>query len=302
MKKSRNVTIGLVQMRCNAPTKKENLERALKGIREAAKKGANMVVLPELFLGQYFCQVPADEHAFDHAEPIPGPTTKALSAIAKELKIVLVGGSIYEKGSDGKYYNTSPVFESDGKLLGTYRKTHIPQDPGYYEQNYFEAAKNPVTVIETSLGNIAPLICFDQWSSEAARIAALLGAEILAYPTAIGNVSTIDQWEGPWQEGWEIAQRGHSAVNQVIVASVNRVGKEGDTTFWGGSFITGTLGQLKAHAAGDGEEIVIASVDLDLVARAQDSWGILRNRRPDLYGKLIEMPAKKSKKPKKSSR
>lgn len=281
------ITLGLVQMRCADADAQVNVARALQGIRGAAARGADVIALPELFSSPYFCRRTHDPSAHQYAESIPGPTTERLAAIAADLRVVLIGGSLYERAADGKHYNTCPVFESDGRLLGTYRKTHIPQDPGYFERDYFSAGQNPITVFTTSRGKIAPLICFDQWSPEAARIATLHGAELLVYPTAIGNVAGIAQWEGSWQEGWEIVQRGHSAANQVFVAAVNRVGTEGDTTFWGGSFVAGPLGQVRAHAGAD-EEILIIDCDLAITARAQDDWGILRHRRHDLYGPLVE--------------
>jgi predicted amidohydrolase len=283
----RPLTLGLVQMRCDA-TPPQNLETALRGIADAARAGADLVVLPELFLGPYFCQRPDDRTAFDRAEPVPGPTTEALSAAARAHRVVLVGGSVYEKAPDGKYFNTALLFAADGGLLGTYRKTHVPEDPLYHEQHYFALGDTGVRVFATSLGQIAPLICYDQWYPEAARLATLQGAELLVYPTAIGTIdeSVEHNLTGDWERMWRSAQVGHAAVNNVYVAAVNRVGQEGAITFWGGSFVAGPDGAVLAQG-GAGEEIVLAKCDLARVAALQEAWRFLPNRRPEMYGDLV---------------
>ena len=286
-------------MRCNA-SRDENLKRALLKISEAAAKGAQIVSLPELFLNPYFCQKKDDKGAFAMAEGIPGPTTQVLSEVARRLKITLVGGSIFEKGSNGKFYNTTPVFGPDGAELGTYRKTHIPEDLRFHEQHYFSPGDTGIRVFDTPLGKIAPLICFDQWFPEAARIAALQGAEILFYPTAIGNfadekpeeglsaeASQSEAKEGSWQDAWETVQRGHAIANNVFVAAVNRVGREDDLEFFGGSFICDAFGKVLARA-GHEEEILLAECDLSMNPGVREGWGFFRNRRPEMYKAVTE--------------
>jgi predicted amidohydrolase len=287
MTTGRTVTVALVQIRCDG-SPQENLARALGKVSEAARAGANLVVLPELFLGPYFCQRPDDRTAFECAEQVPGPTTHALSAAARENRVVLVGGSVFEKDRE-KHFNTSVVFDPDGRLLGTYRKTHIPEDILYHEQHYFSPGDTGVVVFETAVGRVAPLICYDQWYPEAARIATLKGAEILVYPTAIGLIDEAveDNITGDWEQMWRSAQVGHAAANNVFVAAVNRVGREGAITFWGGSFVAGPAGEVLARA-GSGEEVLLASCDLAKVAALQAAWRFLPNRRPDAYAALVE--------------
>jgi predicted amidohydrolase len=282
------VTIALVQMRCDG-TPPENLARALQRITDAAQTGANLVVLPELFLGPYFCQRKDDPSARDHAEAVPGPTTQALSRAARQHGIVLVGGSVYEKTPDGRFFNTTAVFHPDGSVAGTYRKTHIPEDILYHEQHYFDPGDTGVRVIDTAAGRVAPLICYDQWYPEAARIATLQGAEILVYPTAIGLIDQAveENITGDWEQMWRNAQVGHAAVNNVFVATVNRVGREGAITFWGGSFVAGPDGALLARGGAE-EQTVLASCDLGRVSALQTAWRFLPNRRPEMYGKLVQ--------------
>jgi N-carbamoylputrescine amidase len=287
MTTARKITVALVQMRCDGAAA-DNLERALRGVAEAARAGAGLVVLPELFLGPYFCQRPDDASAFDRAEPVPGPTTERLAAAARDHRVVLVGGSIFEKAADGRYFNTAPVFEPDGALAGLYRKTHIPEDILYHEQHYFAPGDTGVRVLATRAGQVAPLICYDQWYPEAARLATLAGAELLVYPTAIGIIDTAveENITGDWEQMWRSAQVGHAAVNNVFVAAVNRVGREGAITFWGGSFVCGPDGVVLARG-GVGEEIVLAECRLDRVAALQSAWRFLANRRPEVYGALV---------------
>ncbi|MEK7218941.1 MAG: nitrilase-related carbon-nitrogen hydrolase [Patescibacteria group bacterium] len=281
------VTIGLVQMRPEESAE-ASLKKAAAMVKEAASKGAQIVALPELFLGPYFCQRPDDRSAFARAEEIPGPATEALSRLAKECSVVLVGGSLFEK-SGSTYYNTCPVFEADGTLLGAYRKTHIPEDILYHEQHYFEKGDTGIQVYETSRGKIAPLVCFDQWFPEAARIAALQGAQILVYPTAIGVIDgdVEENVTGDWGQMWRNAQLGHAAANNVYVAALNRAGKEGHIAFWGGSFVAAPSSAVIAQG-GKGEEIVMASCDLSRVEALQKAWRFLPNRRPDAYHRLTE--------------
>ncbi len=287
MATQRNVTLGLIQMQPDADTS-SSLEKAKRLVRAAAAKGANVVVLPELFLSPYFCQRPDDDRAFETTEPIPGPTTDALSGLAKECKVVLVGGSIFEK-ADGKFFNTCPVFESDGTMIGTYRKTHIPEDILYHEQHYFAPGDTGIKVFETSVGKIAPLICYDQWYPEAARMATLQGAELLIYPTAIGIVDEVVEHNitGDWQQRWHNAMLGHAAANCVFVAAVNRCGREENIDFWGGSFIADPSSAVVAKG-GDQEEVVMAECDFSRVKPLQESWRFLENRRPDQYIPLTQ--------------
>lgn len=285
----RMLKLALVQMRCDG-ARDDNFRRAVAHVADAARAGAKLVVLPELFQGPYFCQRKDDKSAFDLAEPIPdGPTVAALSAVAREHRVVLVGGSIFEKASDGRYFNTSCVFEADGKLLGYYRKMHIPEDNLYHEQHYFANGDTGARVFATSVGKVAPLICYDQWFPEAARAATLFGAEIIVYPTAIGLIDEqVEQnITGDWEQMWRNAQVGHAAVNNVFVAAVNRVGREGAITFWGGSFLAGPDGSVMARG-GPGEQLVFADCDLTRVAALQAAWRFLANRRPEVYDRLVK--------------
>lgn len=280
------VTLGLIQMTCG-DSAQVNLKKAVAHIATAAKKGAQIVCLQELFTAPYFCQQPRPSGALGYAESIPGNTTKTLSAAAKEHHIVLVAGSVFEKGDDGKFYNTAVIIDADGSVLVKYRKMHIPHDPRYYEQNYFEPGNLGYPIAETKYGKIAVLICYDQWFPEAARMMALNGAEIIFYPTAIGRFTDEEGWEGDWQKAWEDVQRGHAIANNVYVAPVNRVGVEGKLAFWGGSFVSDPFGKVIAHAAAK-EEILLAKVDLSRVHRIREEWGFFRNRRPDSYDRLTK--------------
>ncbi len=284
----RNVKVGLVQMGMSSDAA-ENMATALKLTDEAVKKGAQIVALPELFLSPYFCQRPDDKAAFNTAEAVPGPTTEKLAEVARKHKIVLVGGSVFEKAKDGKFYNTSAVFGPDGKLIGTYRKTHIPEDILYHEQQYFAPGDTGVRVFETPFGKIAVLICYDQWFPEAARLATLQGAEIIFYPTAIGIIdSNVEEnITGDWEGMWRAAQLGHAAVNNVFVATPNRIGREGAITFWGGSFIGDPSGAVVAKA-GNKEGVIVAECNLARVKPLQDAWRFLHNRRPEMYQDLTK--------------
>ena len=237
---------------------------------------------PELFATRYF---PQDKESIVDPEKIPGPTSEFLSKAAEKNKIVLVGGSIFENAGK-KNYNTSLVFDERGKMLGKYRKVHIPEDESFYEQDYFGSGKNYGT-FATIHGKIGTLICFDQWYAEPARINKLLGAEMLFYPTAIGTVSGIEQTEGNWQKAWEAVQRGHAIANSMIVSAVNRTGREGNMKFWGGSFVYDQFGTLLARG-GSKEEVLVVECDLSLSKKVEDGWGFLRNRKPQTYTKIVE--------------
>jgi predicted amidohydrolase len=288
MATARTLTIGLVQMRCDGSAQ-ENLDKAVRYIARAGRHGARLVVLPELFLGPYFCQRKDDRTAFGLAQTIPGPATKVLARAARDAAVVLVGGSLFEKAEGGRYFNTATVFDEGGRLLGTYRKTHIPEDILYHEQHYFAPGDTGVKVFDTAIGKVAPLVCYDQWYPEAARLAALQGAEVIVYPTAIGTIDEKVEKNvtGDWEQMWRAAQVGHAAVNNVFVAAVNRVGREGDITFWGGSFVADPSGAVLGKA-GAGEELLLAPCELTRVAALQQAWRFLPNRRPDVYAALTQ--------------
>lgn len=280
----RQLTLGLIQMAMEK-SKEKNLDKAAHMIAKASKQGAKIISLPELFTTLYFPQE-RNFKAEKIAEKIPGPTSKALSRLAEKHKIILIGGSIYEKANN-KFYNTIVTFDEAGRLIGKYRKIHIPQDPFFYEQDYFEKGNLGYRVINSRCAKIGTMICYDQWYPEAARINALKGAEILVYPTAIGRVKGLKESEGNWQKAWESVQAGHAIANGVIVMSVNRVGKEKRMSFWGGSFVINQFGKFLAKGS-DKEEVLIAACDLSLGKKVKEEWGFLRNRRPDTYHKLLK--------------
>lgn len=278
------VTLGLIQMSMS-DNKEENLSLSLKMIEAASRKGAQIVCLPELFATRYFPQ----EQRSSHAEPerIPGPTSEFLSRAARKNNIVLVGGSVFEKSDGGKKYNTSLVFDQKGRILGKYRKVHIPEDESFYEQRYFSSGDS-FKVFKTPLAKIGVLICFDQWYPEPARIERLLGADILFYPTAIGTVRGIRQSEGNWKDAWESVQRGHAISNNMIVAAVNRVGTEKEMQFWGGSFVYDQFGKLLARGYSNRDQVLVVECDLSLGKDVEEGWGFLRNRHPKTYSRLTE--------------
>jgi N-carbamoylputrescine amidase len=285
--------VGVVQTRPTTdPT--ETLAAALDGIRDAAGRGAGVVCLPELFLGPYFCQR-EDAALFDLAEPIPGPTTEALAAVALDTGVVIVG-SIFERRAAGVYHNTAVVLDADGRLVGTYRKMHIPDDPLYYEKFYFTPGDLGFKVHETSAGKAGVLVCWDQWFPEGARLTALQGAEILFYPTAIGWLpSESREMNLAQHQAWETIQRAHAIANGVYVAAVNRVGKEGELTFWGQSFVADPFGRIIAKASSDQEEILLVPIDRAKIEETRQNWPFLRDRRVDAYGglgsRLLDLPA-----------
>ena len=278
----RNVKVGLVQMSCTADVD-YNVEKAIAKTREAAAQGAQIVCLQELFKSLYFCDV--EDHAnFNLGEAIPGPTTDLLGALAKELGIVIIA-SLFEKRAPGLYHNTTAVLDADGSYLGKYRKMHIPDDPGYYEKFYFTPGDLGYKVFQTKFGKLGVLICWDQWYPEAARITSLMGAEILFYPTAIGW-DTNEQDPDINQEqynAWQTIQRSHSVANGVYVVSVNRVGREADQQFWGGSFVSNPFGSLMYLASHDQEEVKVIELDLDKTEYYRTTWPYLRDRRIDSY-------------------
>jgi N-carbamoylputrescine amidase len=279
--------IALVQMRC-AVDREENLAAALEKIRQAARQGAQIVCLPELFLSPYFCQ--REDHSFfELAEPVPGPTTDALGQVARELGVVVIA-SLFERRAAGLYHNTAAVIDADGRCLGKYRKMHIPDDPLYYEKFYFTPGDLGFRTFETRHGRLGVLVCWDQWYPEAARLTALSGADVLFYPTAIGWHPAEKSQYGPTQhESWELIQRSHAVANGCYVAAVNRVGHEGDDPaggieFWGQSFLADPSGRVLSRASADQEEVVVAPVDWSQVEAARTHWPFLRDRRIDAYG------------------
>ena len=282
---SNSVILGLVQMSMVKEPQK-NLSKALSNIKKAAKKGAQIVCLSELFTTLYFPQKEKSD-VFNLAEKIPGTTSGALSTAAKENDVILIGGSIFEKDGN-KFYNTSMVFDENGKMLGKYRKIHIPYDTGFYEQKYFQQGNLGYKVFDTKYCKIGAMICYDQWYPEAARINSLMGADIVFYPTAIGTMQGVKQTEGSWQEAWENVQRGHAIANGVMVSAVNRVGREGNTTFWGGSFVIDQFGKTLVRGS-DKDEILIVKCNLELGKEVKEGWRFFYNRRPNTYKKVLEM-------------
>ncbi len=279
-----NVRVALVQMSCGVE-KQPNVDKAVARIAEAAGRGANIVCLQELFHNQYPCQT--EDHArFAEAEPIPGPTSDALAAAAKQHGVVIVG-SLFEKRAAGLYHNTAVVYDTDGSTAGVYRKMHIPDDPLFYEKFYFTPGDLGFRSFQTKFGRIGVCVCWDQWYPEAARLTAMTGAEMLFYPTAIGWLPQEKEEFGPSQHAaWETMMRSHAIANGVFVAAPNRVGHEGALQFWGGSFISDPNGNLLAKAGHEGEEILMTQVDLGLVDVVRTHWPFLRDRRIDAYGDL----------------
>ena len=291
MADARRFKVGLIQMACT-PSPEENLRRAVARIGEAASAGARVICLPELFRAQYFCQ--REDHAsFDLAEPIPGPTTEALSGLANKLAVVLIAAA-FERRAPGLYHNSAAIIDSSGEIAGLYRKMHIPDDPAYYEKFYFTPGDLGFRAFDTSAGRIGTLICWDQWYPEGARLTALQGANILFYPSAIGwHPDEKEQHGAAQRDGWSTIQRAHAIANGVYVAAVNRVGLERPPEvagkgieFWGSSFICDPFGAVIAAAAPDREEIICAEVDLARVEETRQHWPFLRDRRIDAYAGL----------------
>jgi N-carbamoylputrescine amidase len=282
-------SIGLVQMSCS-PDSEENLDKAAARVVEAADRGANVVCLPELFRSQYFCRE-EDPRLFDLAEPIPGPSTDRLSQVAREKKVVIVA-SVFEKRAQGLYHNTAAMIDADGTLLGIYRKMHIPDDPLYFEKFYFTPGDTGFRNFDTKAGRIATLVCWDQWYPEGARIAAMGGASVLFYPTAIGwHPYEKAEFGDAQYDAWRTIQRAHAIANGVYVAAVNRTGFEGEgdrgLEFWGGSFIADPFGRVVAQASHDKEEILLADVDPKVIDDTRRNWPFLRDRRIDAYAPIL---------------
>lgn len=274
-------TIGLVQMTCGQDPQ-ANLKKALGRCEEAAKKGAQIVCLQELFRSQYFCQT-EDIQLFKLAESIPGPSTESLAKVARKHGIVIVA-SLFEKRTAGIYHNTAVIIDADGKLAGKYRKMHIPDDPLYYEKFYFTPGDLGFQTHATKFGNVGALVCWDQWFPEAARLTALGGAQFLFYPTAIGWLPDEEEEMNRAQHSaWETIQRAHAIANGVYVVVVNRVGREGKLTFWGQSFVADPFGRIIAKASADNEELLIVDCDISKIEETRQNWPFLRDRRIDAY-------------------
>ena len=282
------VKLGLVQMSC-IPEKDENLQKAISRVKEAAAKGAQIICLQELFTSLYFCD--EENYAnFKLAEAVPGPSTEALSRVARDSGVVLIA-SLFEKRTKGIYHNTTAVIDADGTYLGKYRKMHIPDDPSYYEKFYFTPGDLGYKVFRTKFANIGVLICWDQWYPEAARITSLMGADILFYPTAIGWAASQDEATNNEQyNAWQTIQRSHAVANGVHVVSVNRVGLEqnGAMKFWGGSFVCNPFGTVLVQASRDGEETIVHEIDTEKTDSYRIHWPFLRDRRIDSYQPITE--------------
>jgi len=278
------LALGLIQMRCGEDAT-ANLERAVARVEEAARSGARVVCLQELFRTPYPCQR-EDPARFDWAETIPGPSTELLSKVAAGHEVTLIA-SLFERRAAGVYHNTAVVIDADGQLLGRYRKMHIPDDPLYYEKFYFTPGDLGFRCFDTRAGRLGTLVCWDQWFPEAARLTALAGAEILFYPTAIGwqfdEGTAVDSAQ---HDAWETVQRAHAISNGVFVAAVNRVGTEGEIRFWGQSFVADPFGRVLARASAGEEETLLVDCDLSLVEKVRRDWPFLRDRRTDAYADL----------------
>ena len=289
-----NLSVALVQQ-SNSDNAEHNIEKSIAGIRDAASQGAQLVVLQELHRSLYFCQT-EDVDVFDLAETIPGPSSNTLGELAKELGIVIVA-SLFEKRATGLYHNTAVVLEKDGSIAGKYRKMHIPDDPGFYEKFYFTPGDLGFEPIQTSVGKLGVLVCWDQWFPEAARLMAMAGAELLIYPTAIGWDPRDDKDEQTRQkDAWVISQRAHAVANGIPVISCNRVGLERDPSgqsdgiqFWGNSFIAGPQGEILAEADNQSEQILMVELDQKRSENVRRIWPYLRDRRIDHYQDLTKI-------------
>jgi N-carbamoylputrescine amidase len=297
MANTRKYKVGLVQMSMG-PDPEANLESAISHIHEAAHRGANIVCLPELFRAQYFCQR-EDLRLFDLAEPIPGPSTTRLGQVAREARVSIVA-SLFERRAPGLYHNTAVTLNPDGAIASVYRKMHIPDDPLYYEKYYFTPGDLGFQAIDTPVGRVGTLVCWDQWYPEGARLTALQGAEVLFYPTAIGwHPAEKEEFGAAQYDAWQTIQRAHAIANGVYVAGVNRVGHEqGDVLgnradgpgleFWGGSFLADPFGRIIAKASHEKEELIIGEIDLALLEDTRRNWPFLRDRRIDAYAPITK--------------
>jgi len=279
------VRVGLVQSACGSG-REANVAKAVAGIAEAAAAGAQVVCLQELFAGEYPCQ--REDHAvFEAAEPVPGPLTDILAAEARRLGVVLVG-SVFERRSAGLFHNTAVVFDSDGGLAGVYRKMHIPDDPHYYEKFYFAPGDTGFMSVATSRLAVGPLVCWDQWYPEAARLTALAGAQMLVYPTAIGWLDGEESLHREQYEAWDTMLRSHAIANGVFVVAVNRTGREGSLRFWGASVVYAPNGDCLAQAGHDVPATIVCDCDLSRIEWSRTRWPFFRDRRIDAYDGLLD--------------
>ncbi len=279
------IKLGLIQRSCSEDIE-ENIKVAVEGIKEAAGEGAQIILLQELFNMPYFCQT-IDKKYFEWAEAIPGPLTRELSALAEKFEVV-IAAPFFERRAAGMYHNSLVVMDADGTLMGTYRKKHIPDDPGFHEKYYFTPGDDGYKVFDTAYAKIGPLICWDQWYPEAARITALKGAELLVFPSAIGTLPDEDRaMREKYIEAWQTMQRSHAIANGCFVAAVNRVGQEGALNFWGRSFVADPFGGI-INEAGAREEILITEIDLANIEEQRREWPFLRDRRVDTYAPVLE--------------
>ena len=289
----KEIKIGIIQQH-NVASREDNMRRLRDGIIDLSRQGAQLVVLQELHNSLYFCQEERVDH-FDLAEPIPGPSTEFFGALARELGVVIVT-SLFERRAPGLYHNTAVVMERDGSMAGIYRKTHIPDDPAYYEKFYFTPGDLGFHPIDTRVGRLGVLVCWDQWYPEAARLMALAGADLLIYPTAIGYESSDTPEEQERQrEAWTTVQRGHAVANGLPVVTVNRVGHEADPSgqtrgiqFWGSSFVVGPQGEFLHRSSADAEETAVITIDLDHSEQVRRWWPFFRDRRIEEYGNLLK--------------
>ncbi len=281
----RKVTIGLIQTSASENTA-ENLKKALRKVEEAAAKGAQIVCLQELYRTKYFPQEQNCDVS-ELAETVPGESTSAFSSLAKKHEIAVIV-PVFEKSSDGRFYNSAVTIDANGEVLGVYRKIHVPYDPLFYEKAYFASGNSGYGVYKTRYACVGVLICYDQWFPEPARINVLKGADIIFYPTAIGAIKGCRSQDGDWHDAWKTVQRGSAIANGVHVAAVNRVGTEGQLRFWGGSFVCDSFGKVLGEASHTKEETLIVKVDLSKNRRIREGWGFFENRRPDTYRSLVK--------------
>ena len=283
---AQQVTLGLVQMTCSERPER-NFEKAVARIDQAANRGAQIICLQELFRGRYPCQT-EDTAQFGLAEPVPGPTTERLCALAAERQVVLIA-PVFEQRAPGLYHNAAVVIDADGRLVGHYRKMHIPDDPLYYEKFYFTPGDLGFRTFSTRYAKIGVLICWDQWFPEGARLTALSGAQILFYPTAIGwQADDSPRARQSQVNAWQIVQRSHAIANGVFVAAVNRIGREDALDFWGASFVSDPFGRILAEAPTDAEETLVVPCKLDKIGALRQVWPFLRDRRVDAYADLTK--------------
>ena len=287
-----SLIVSAVQQPCNLD-RQSNLDYSISKVHESAAAGAELVILPELHLGPYFCQNEDHQH-FDLAQAIPGPTTEVLAAVAKQAKVVIVS-TIFERRAAGLYHNTAVVFDKDGSIAGKYRKMHIPDDPGFYEKYFFTPGDLGFKPIETSIGKLGVLVCWDQWYPEAARLMALAGADMLIYPTAIGwDTADTNEEQQRQLEAWVTVQRGHAVANGLPVIACNRIGYEqapdsdAGILFWGNSFIAGPQGEILSRANDSDDTLLTWTLDMARTEHVRRIWPFLRDRRIDAYGELVK--------------